>query len=147
MFENSIDEKIKKIRQDLYGFNIAQNESFEKYLEGHDHLKDCDPEDQFYMVFPEENVLKSSQSAKDLALLDDFDSFSRPGKRNFDSTANYQEFTLSNENKQISSMKKSELAVKVQELSSSLDEHKEKYMRLINEKNDKKKRLYQYIKK
>ena len=146
MSEFSIEEKIRKIRQDLYNFNLGGNGSLEKYLEVNTELKFSELESPYKANIAEyEKIgLKSSHSAENLQKFEDFDGSPNFLKYNPESTANYQEFTLNKENK-LNNDK--ELSDYNHALLASLNINKSKYLQMLADKEDKISILEQNLRK
>lgn len=132
----AIEEKIKKIRQDLYNFNLGGQGSLEKYLEDNRELQYSELESILKSDSPEgqKSLLKGSQSAEDLNSHEDLDKSPRVIKYNPESTANYNEFTL-NRNQNLS-IKEIELVKQNQSLQVSLNESRSKYLKMLADKDE-----------
>ena len=142
MSDSAIEEKIRKIRQDLYDFNICGQSSLEKYL-GDNRLQYKELENR-RSVSPElySSRLRSSYSAENLNF-DDFGKSPKFFKDEPESTGNYKEFTLQKEE----SAKEKQLAKYNQELLSSLNESQSKYLKMLTEKDERILYLEQKLKK
>lgn len=149
MSETAIEEKIRKIRQDLYNFNLGEQSSLDLYLAENHELKFSELESPYRLSSPENirNSLKNSQSAENVRSPEGLKSSQKFLPKNFDSTANYKEFTLSKELKFAQSQREGELMKSNQELVESLAQEKEKYLRIIAEKDEKIALFHQRLKR
>ncbi|OMJ75347.1 hypothetical protein SteCoe_25544 [Stentor coeruleus] len=139
MSETAIEEKIRKIRQDLYNFNIGEQSSLDLYLAENHELKFSELESPYRLSSPENKrtSLKNSQSPENIKSPERLKSSQKFLPKNFDSTANYKEFTISKELNFAQSQKEGDLMKLNQELIESLAQEKEKYLRIIAEKDEK----------
>ncbi|OMJ91749.1 hypothetical protein SteCoe_5650 [Stentor coeruleus] len=149
MSETAIEEKIRKIRQDLYNFNLGEQSSLDLYLAENRELKFSELESPYRLSSPENvrNSFKNFQSTGDLKNSEGLRSSKNFLQKNFDSTGNYKEFTLSKEIKFAQSQKEGDLMRSNQELVENLAQEKEKYLRIIAEKDEKIALFHQRLKK
>lgn len=145
MSDLAIEDKIRKIRQDLYNFNIGNQESLEKYLEEHRELQfnELDSPQKSHSSGLR-NGLQSSHSAENLKSSEEFDSTPQFFKYHPESTANYLE---NKKKKELENNSEQDLIQYNQALVSSLSENKAKYIKMLAEKDERVMYLEQKVKR
>ena len=149
MSDVTIEEKIRKIRQDLYNFNLGSQTSLEKYLEDNRRLQYSELESPRKSHSPDQmrSGLRSSHSAEHLSISDEYEITPQFVKYNPDSTANYKEFTLNKDKKNTEKHNEKDLIEYNQSLLLSLGESKSKYIKMLAEKDERIMYLEQKLKR
>ena len=149
MSDITIEEKIRKIRQDLHNFNLGSQTSLEKYLEDCRVFKYRELESPHEAYSPNQipSGLRNSYSEEHLKYSSEYQITSELEKRNPEYTANYKEFTLSKNKKFTEKYNEKNLIEYNQSLLLSLSESRAKYIKMLAEKDERIKYLEQKVKR
>lgn len=137
MSDTAIVEKIRKIRQELYNFNLDDQNSLENYISGGLDIKIPDLDSDYILSSPDFDhyCMKNSHSAESLKTPDDF--CSSPVGLGKGMEIEKYDLPLAKDIK-IPQGKKDEVLIrKCTELEESLERAKENYMKIIGEKDEK----------
>ena len=139
MSDFTIEDKIKKIRQDLYNFNSGGHMSLEKYLEENRELKFNELESPYEFHSPEyeQNKLRNSQSAENLKRSEEIENSPYALKYNPEIITKDKDFTINNKGKKnMDNNKDKEIIEYNQALLESLSQNKSKYLQRLADKDN-----------
>ncbi|OMJ87302.1 hypothetical protein SteCoe_10987 [Stentor coeruleus] len=137
MSDTAIVEKIRKIRQELYNFNLDDQESSENYIVGGLDIKIPDLNSDYFLSSPDYDhyCMKNSQSAESFKTPDDF--CPSPVVIGKGQDIEKYDLPLIRDIKNIQG-KNDELGIrKCSELEEKLERANENYMKIISEKDEK----------